>query len=225
MSLFPPPQARMASLRVMELRDVPFAVRLHQDHLSQGFFVELGEKFLRRYYRTFLTSPAAVALVAEVDHQPAGFLVGCTDADVHRRHVARLERWRLARAGAASLLVRPELAGKFIRTRAQRYTRSLRHAGHEPAGEAPNERVGTLSHIAVDQAMRRHGVGSRLVNGFVNIARVHGVGHLQLQTSPSNANARQFYVDLGWQEQEQIHDNEGGVWIPFVKKLVTRNHT
>ncbi|MFB9966425.1 GNAT family N-acetyltransferase [Sinosporangium siamense] len=209
----------MATLRVMELRDVPAVIRLHQDHLAQGFFVELGETFLRRYYRTFLTSPAAVALVAEVGGQLAGFLVGCTDAEVHRRHVAHLEGWRLARAGAASLLLHPVLAGKFVRTRAQRYAQRLRHATQETSGQTPAERTGTLSHLAVDQAMRRHGVGSRLVTGFVDIAKVHGVGCLRLHMAPSNVDARRFYTNLGWKEQESLRDSEGGTWIPFAKDL------
>ncbi|MEW1839730.1 GNAT family N-acetyltransferase [Nonomuraea angiospora] len=185
MSLFPPSRALTVLLRVMELRDVATAVRLHRAHLAEGFFVQLGDRLLRRYYLTYLTSPAAVALVAEVDRRMVEFLLGCTDVDIHRHHVARMERRRLARAGAAALLVRPELTGSFIRTRAQRYAQRLRAAGREASEHEPGERAGVLNHIAVDERMRRRGVGSRLVAAFADIAEVHGLRRLDLHAAQS----------------------------------------
>ncbi|MGW0197174.1 GNAT family N-acetyltransferase [Nonomuraea sp. NPDC003201] len=219
MSLFPPPRALTVSLRVMELRDVAAAVRLHRAHLAEGFFVQLGDRFLRRYYLTYLTSPAAVAMVAEVNRRMAGFLLGCTDVDIHRHHVARMERWRIARAGAAALLVRPELTGRFIRTRAQRPARRLRAAGRDASEHEPREPAGVLSHIAVDDRMRRCGVGSRLVADFANIAEVYGVRRLDLHTGQSDVSAQQFYRDLGWHQQDVLHDSEGRAWVPFHKHL------
>jgi ribosomal protein S18 acetylase RimI-like enzyme len=200
----------------MELRDIPAVVRLHRTDLSQGFFVELGDKFLSRYYRTFLTSPAAVALIAEIGGERAGFLVGCTDAAVHHRHVIRLERWRLARAGATSLLLRPSLTAKFMRTRAQRYTRGIKRArDHAPGGAAESGRAGVLSHIAVRDDLRRHGVGRTLVTAFVNIAKVHGVQRLQLQAAADNLAAQRFYGNLGWKSEADVQDTDGKAWIAY----------
>lgn len=217
MTLSLSPRTPVVSLRVMELRDIPAVVHMHRINLSQGFFVELGDKFLSRYYRTFLTSPAAVALIAEVDGERAGFLVGCTDAAVHHRHVIRLERWRLARAGAASLLLRPALTAKFMRTRAQRYTRGLKRArGHAPAGTTESQRTGVLSHIAVRDDLRRHGVGRALVTAFVNIAKVHGVECLQLQAAADNTAAQRFYEGLGWKQDAEIQDPDDKTWISYV---------
>ncbi|MFC4563413.1 GNAT family N-acetyltransferase [Nocardiopsis mangrovi] len=202
----------------MELSDVPAAVHLHRSNLPTGFFVELGERFLGRYYRTFLTSPAAVALVAEVEGRPAGFLVGCTDEIVHRRHIMRLDRWRLARAGAASLLVRPELTARFMRTRAQRYIRGMRRAT-EGQTAVTSGRTGMLSHIAVDASHRRTGVGAALVAGFTDIARVHGVDRLRLYTAGDNEPAQRFYERLGWEKQEEQPDMDGKLWTHFVLEL------
>ncbi|MFC3996221.1 GNAT family N-acetyltransferase [Nocardiopsis sediminis] len=208
------------SLRVMELSDVPTAVHLHRANLPSGFFVELGERFLSRYYRTFLTSPAAVALVAVVEGRAAGFLVGSTDERVHRRHVLQLERWQLARAGAGALIVRPELTARFMRTRAQRYLRGIRRASDPPAAhDTPQGRTGMLSHIAVDAPHRRTGVGVALVNGFAEIARVHGVDLLRLYTAHDNEPAQRFYERLGWQRQEQQPDMDGKAWTPFILEL------
>ncbi|MFI9843661.1 GNAT family N-acetyltransferase [Nonomuraea sp. NPDC051941] len=216
----PPSPRPAASLRVMELRDIPAVVRLHAADLPHGFFVELGERFLARYYRTFLTSPAGVALVAEVDGELAGFLVGSTDAATHHRHVIRLDRWQLARAGAVSLLVRPKLTARFVRTRIQRYARGIRRASDDGRpGTAQRKRQGMLSHIAVDETKRRSGVGSKLVATFVEVARAHGVEHVQLQTAPDNGAAQDFYANLGWKRQDAVHDGDDRAWVPFVLEL------
>ncbi|WP_241485130.1 GNAT family N-acetyltransferase [Nocardiopsis potens] len=213
-----PTETPAVSLRVMELDDVPTAVRLHRANLPSGFFVELGDRFLARYYRTFLTSPAAVALVAEVDGRPAGFLVGSTDEAVHRRHVMHFSRWDLARAGVTSLLVRPGLTVRFMRTRARRYLRGMRRTG-AAAARAEQGRSGALSHIAVDAAVRRGGVGAALVTGFTGIARVHGVEWLHLYTGRGNEAAQRFYRRLGWEPQPVQYDIDGEPWVPFLLRL------
>ncbi|WP_046470271.1 GNAT family N-acetyltransferase [Allosalinactinospora lopnorensis] len=207
------------SLRVMELGDVPTVVRLHRANLPAGFFVELGDRFLGRYYRTFLTSPAAVALIAEVEGTAVGFLVGATDEVVHHRHVMHLNRWDLARCGMASLLVRPELTARFVRTRARRYLRGMRR--RRSAGSAQEEwgRTGVLSHIAVQTRLRGAGVGAALVGGFVEIAKVHGVERLRLFTSCDNEPAQRFYKRLGWQTRPEQCDADGKRWVPFTLDL------
>ncbi|MDA2813440.1 GNAT family N-acetyltransferase [Nocardiopsis sp. RSe5-2] len=232
-----PSETPAVSLRAMELDDVPTVVRLHRANLPSGFFVELGDRFLGRYYRSFLTSPAAVALVAESGGAAAGFLVGSTDEAAHHRHLMRFSRWDLARAGLASLLVRPELTARFMRTRARRYLRGMRRSpGPGPAGSGRNAdggggtgggegtggaplRTGVLSHIAVDSGVRRSGVGAVLVGGFTGIARVHGVERLRLYTGHDNQAAQRFYRRLGWEEQPVQHDIDGVPWTPFVLDL------
>ena len=222
MSSLPPTETPVVSLRVMELRDVPLAVRLHRLNLPAGFFVELGDRFLERYYRTFLTSPAAVALVAEVDGRPAGFLVGSMDEAVHHDHMLQLERWRLARAGMMSLLVRPELTVRFVRTRARRYIRGIRRSEPGPgAGADRGEqlRTGVLSHVAVEENMRRAGVGATLVERFADIARLHGTRRLRLYTSGDNESAKRFYERLCWEPQAEQADMDGKLWTPFIFEL------
>ncbi|MCK9872366.1 GNAT family N-acetyltransferase [Nocardiopsis dassonvillei] len=220
MSSLPPTETPVVSVRVMELRDVPVAVRLHRLNLPTGFFVELGDHFLERYYRTFLTSPAAVALIAEVDGSPAGFLVGSLDEVVHHHHMLQLERWRLARAGMMSLLVRPELTVRFVRTRARRYARGIRrsNAGTNTDQEA-RFRTGVLSHVVVEEHTRRAGVGALLVERFAAIARLHGTRRLRLYTSYDNEPAKRFYERLHWESQENQADMDGKLWTPFTLDL------
>ncbi|WP_435107112.1 GNAT family N-acetyltransferase [Nocardiopsis synnemataformans] len=223
MSATTPTGTPPVSLRVMELSDVPVAVHLHRTNLPTGFFVELGDRFLSRYYRTFLTSPAAVALVAEVEGRAVGFLVGSTDEAVHHRHVIDLSRWDLARAGVTALLFRPELTARFMRTRARRYLKGIRRAPERATtsqeGPRGTVRAGVLSHIVVDSTLRRGGVGAVLVKGFASIARVHGVKRLSLYTSHDNHAAQRFYQRLGWQSHPWQTDIDGKSWTPFTLDL------
>ncbi len=76
-----------------------------------------------------------------------------------------------------------------------------------------------LSHIAVDETRRRSGVGSKLVATFVEVAKAHGVEQLQLQTSPDNGAAQDFYANLGWKRQNAVHDGDDRAWVPFVLEL------
>lgn len=215
-----PMETPVVSVRVMELRDVPAVARLHTRNLPAGFFVELGDRFLERYYRTFLTSPAAVALIAEVQDRPAGFLVGSLDEEVHHYHMLRLERWRLARAGMFSLMFRPELTLRFIRTRARRYVRGVRRSGAPPE-EAGNRRVrtGMLSHVAVEESMRRNGVGAILVERFAAVTRLHGTQRLRLYTGCDNEPAKRFYKRMGWRPGAEESDMDGKLWTPFTLEL------
>ena len=85
-------------LRGMHVDDLEFVIAQHMSHFPAGFFAKLGSRFLREYYRSFLTGPCATSLVAEQDGQQVGYLAGTVDPVEHRRHVLT----RHGRAGLAS---------------------------------------------------------------------------------------------------------------------------
>ncbi|MFI0449676.1 GNAT family N-acetyltransferase [Actinomadura sp. 6N118] len=211
----PKPEATTVMLRVMELSDVPLVAELHRRCLHQGFFVDLGERFLGHYYRTFVTSPAAVTLVAEREGVFAGFLVGTVDERVHRRHVARLDRGRLARAGALSLTLRPRLTAKFVRTRARRYAQGLDRARQSGTESRPSKTTGVLHHMAVNDTARRSGVGRMLVDGYATLARTQGTSRLTLEAREDNPGAQRFYEDLGWTPRDKHAGVDGGEWLTY----------
>ncbi|WP_395111476.1 GNAT family N-acetyltransferase [Actinomadura sp. SCN-SB] len=213
------PQAAMLMLRVMEIGDVPQVADLHRRYLHQGFFVDLGERFLGHYYRTFVTSPAAVALVGECDGAFAGFLVGTVDERVHRRHVANLDRARLVRAGALSLSMRPRLTARFVRTRARRYAQGLEQARQSGMQPRTPTTAGVLHHMAVDGARRRSGVGRMLARGFVALARTQGTRRLTLEVLEENRAARLFYEGLGWTPRDMHDGVDGEHWLTYGMNL------
>ncbi|MFD9940377.1 GNAT family N-acetyltransferase [Nonomuraea sp. NPDC059023] len=98
----------------------------------------------------------------------------------------------------------------------RRYARGIRAAG---TTEGTSRRTGVLNHIAVHQELRRCRVGSALVSGFVDIAKVHGVERLVLQAEQDNEAAHRLYADLGWKRGAPVRDAEGKTWTPFVLDL------
>src|SRR3546814_16558598 len=85
--------APVIGVRPMNEHDLVRAARLHREHLPHGLFPSLGERFLRRYLRTYLNTPTAVALAIEGEHGMFGFLCGTVERRAHRepdlRHHAR----------------------------------------------------------------------------------------------------------------------------------------
>jgi ribosomal protein S18 acetylase RimI-like enzyme len=203
----------------MDAEDLPFVTRLHRAYLPEGFFVQLGDAFLRSYYRSYLTSPASVALIGEVDGVRAGFLVGTVDHDAYTRHVGRHHRAKLFAAGARALLRRPGLARTLIGTRLARYGSRLRRARHRPAADDQPTRVGVLSHLAVEQPMRRTGLGRALVVSYSGIALLHGTRRLRLDARAESGAARRLYLSLGWRPGEEYRDADGVRWARFSREL------
>ena len=204
-------------VRSLSEADVSFAAALHRDALD-GFFVELGEPFLRQYYETFISSPFAVALIASVDGQPRGILVGTVDHGAHYRWIARHRRTALALSAVRALIGRPRLAASFVRTRAGRYARGVvrlarRRGRSEPTHIGPI--TGVLTHVAVLPASRDNGVGSTLVGRYVEEAFAGVATRLRVATK-SEDGATAFYRRLGWRDDGSMQNLDGAVFDVLV---------
>jgi GNAT superfamily N-acetyltransferase len=207
------------SLRVRSMRigDEHFSSALHELALAPEFFISLGPRFLRAYHRTFVQSPFAVALVAECDSRPVGFLLGTFDESAHRTFTVRRHGWRLAMVGGPALAARPWLVTRFLRVRAWRYARTLlrfiRPSPLQATQSRPTRVTGTLTHIAVEPACRLSGVGKALVATFVDIASERGGPQLRVVTRDDTSGAVRFYEHLGWSRGPTAVDVDGQTWI------------
>jgi GNAT superfamily N-acetyltransferase len=134
----------VTALRVRPLAttDIGAAVDLHRAVLHMEFISRCGRAFVRRYYRAWLESPAAIALVAEDGSGGvAGVLLGATDPAVHTEAMVKGHGAALAVRMALAAAVRPRLAREVVATRVARYLRGLWRIAsggrrHSPATDA-----------------------------------------------------------------------------------------
>lgn len=205
-----------AVVRPLELRDTHWSAALHETALPTGLFPSLGRRFLAEYHRSFLIGTEGVALVAEVDGRPAGFVVGAFDERAHYRQVVHGRGPRLALIAGGALVRRPATLLRFLRTRARRYLRGLRRlVARRPTASGGGEAVAALLHIAVEPTMRNQGLGFELVRAFEAAAQAHGVDEAVVKTS----DAASFYEVLGWQTAGRCVDLDGNAHVLLRRHL------
>jgi ribosomal protein S18 acetylase RimI-like enzyme len=213
-------------VRSMNVGDLSAAARLHANLLPHGFFPRLGQRFLRAYYRTFLSSPHGIGLVACLAGQPVGVLVGTAHNAAHYRWVIQHHGVSLAWLGGLAMLVRPTVAGWFVRTRLRRYARRLLRLPLRPvptrrdggAGDPPGDPA-VLTHVMVTADAQRQGVGAALVDRFAVAARTAGASRAMLVTFAGQAGAGSFYKRLGWEHLEDRRGRDGWQLSVFARPL------
>lgn len=193
--------------------DLDFCAQLHTQALPHGFFASLGPGFMRAYYRTFLTSPHATALVASTRGHRMGFVVGVLHAKGHAQWVMRHHGAGLALRGVAALAVRPRLAVRFVRSRVGRYAATWRRhrkpESQQAATPRPDSTPAVLSHMAVVPGARGTGIGSELVRSFEATASEAGARGAILTTLAGTEGSGSFYAGLGWDRRRSRANLDG----------------
>lgn len=203
--------SRQVAIRHLDGSGVDFAARLHRQALPHGLFPRLGHAFLRVYHHAFCRSPHAIALVAEVNGRPAGFLVGTVRQREHYRWLLADSGGRLLGRAVLGVLRRPPLAWRILRTRASRYLAALARLGRtgSPQASRASGRAGVLTHVAVSTDARGGGVGAQLVDAFLREAGAHGIAVARLTTLSGPEGAGDFYRRLGWDRVAERSDWDG----------------
>jgi ribosomal protein S18 acetylase RimI-like enzyme len=205
------------TVRCLAAGDLPAAARLHATLLPHGFFPRLGQRFLRAYYRTFMSSPHGIGLVACVAGQPVGVLVGTAHNAAHYRWVIQHHGVSLAWLAILAMLVRPTVAVWFVRTRLRRYARRLLHLPVRPApagrdagsGDPAAGDLAVLTHVMVSGDTQGRGIGTALVERFAVVARTAGASRAMLVTFAGQDGASAFYKRLGWEHLEDRPSRDG----------------
>lgn len=202
------PKIEIHPLAHGELKD---ASALHERELRHEFLTRFGPGFLARYYKAFVESPYATALVARVpevsggERRLDGVLIGTFDTGAHYAYLVREHGWPLTACTVLQCLRRPKLAWDLLRTRLVRYARgvyrSLRYAvtseKRESSQKSP-ERVGFLAYVATAGDRRGLGIGKALVEAYAEQARLAGLDRLELVTFPDERGAGSFYTNMNW---------------------------
>ena len=208
----------------LEPADLAAAVVLHERLLPHGFFVDLGTRFMCRYYRGYIESPHGYGVVARSGDKVVGALVGTVD---HARHAAWTTRRlpALALTGGTALALRPRMVKRFLLTRLGRYARAVGRriwrlcaAGEAVAGDT-SAQVAVLAHVFVDPEHQGSGLGARLVEGFISRARAAGATRAELVTLAGTAGAGSFYAAHGWRRPGGAHQIDGRSYHTYILDL------
>lgn len=199
----------------------------------------LGPAFLRRWQQAHLTSPHAVALVAEQaddasDDAPddagrsgarvRGLLLGVTDRRAHREHLLRHHGLDLARAGAAASLDGPRVVQRWARVRSGPLvsavtllpTRGAAAAAARRAQDAVTDVRTTVlvDAVVVDSAVRGTGVGRQLLRTLAARAASTGAERVEARV-PWGSGAEGFFAACGWTASSTRPSPRGGFETPF----------
>lgn len=174
------------TVRPLQEADVKQAVDIHIRAIPYSINSLLGEKHLADIYRTMVRMDGALALVA-IDG--AGRVVGVVTGLLDPRMILRaMARPVILGPLAVRLLAHPQVI--MVSLSAIFGTASRRPRGVRTL----------LSSIAVADAARGQGVGTRLVAALDAAFTTRGITHYWLETRCSNPAALAFYAKLGFVE-------------------------
>ena len=189
-------------IRPARVADVAAMARIHRESMPTAFLPTLGDRFLRRLYRTATLDRRAVTLVAATRGEVVGFATAVPSVRAFYRRFA-LRDGVAAGLAAAPALVRPSVYRRAIET--ARY----------PSGSDTLPAAELLS-IAVAGPYRSQGVGIELMTAAGRSLAHHGVREYKVVVGADNAGANRFYERLavGPAERMDVHDGvASNVWV------------
>lgn len=171
---------------------------LHIDAFPDSVLARLGPDVMERYYDWQLSGPHdVVAIVAEVDGQPAGYLFGGVFRGSTIGFVKR-EKWLLFRSVLRHPgVLRSSLGWRRIALAGRLLARRPSPPAPEAPAAVPPRSFGVLA-IAVDPRAQGRGVGRALMAETTARARAQGFERLHLSVHPDNEQALRFYRGLGF---------------------------
>jgi ribosomal protein S18 acetylase RimI-like enzyme len=197
------------TVRLMQPKDVPAAVAVHQRAFPSFFLTFLGPRFLHLLYSKVLDEQGGVALVAEDQGgQVCGFVAGVSDQSGFYSRLARRNWLAFSLTSLQALLRRPKIAARLLR--ALTYGRSSREAAAQAL----------LMSIAVLPECNAQGVGQKLVRRFLQAMQDRRVPAVSLTTDrDANEHANRFYQRLGFQLARSYVTREGRAMNEYVIDL------
>ena len=197
------------TLGPLHASDVPDVARLHKESFPGFFLSELGEPFLRQFYRGHLQDPSAVSVVLRNETgRPTGCVVGTTEpAGFYRRLLMR--RWLgFALGGARAALARPAALPRLLK--------AVRYRG----GAHSSEAGALLSSICLTPALQGTGEGSRLLKEWEAAVAARGIPRAYLATDAiDNDGVNAFYARHGWSLLETYCTTEGRQMNRYTREL------
>lgn len=195
----------------VEHRDARSLARLHRQAFPGFFLAQLGEPFLREFYRGFVDDPSSITVVARDEHGCAvGAVVGTSEPASFFRRLLRRRLLGLGIASFRALVRRPRTLGRLARGALYR-------------GEVGNQLApagALLSSICTSPDSRGTGLGRRLISEWEGVAADMGARTAHLSTDAlENERVNRFYSEIGWICDRQYSTREGRQMNLYTKDL------
>lgn len=177
----------MTSLRTLRPEDVRACAALHRRAFPSFFLSELGEPFLREFYRGFVGGEDAVSVVAaDPSGRIIGVVVGTTEPRGFFKRLLARRWWAFALASASFAVRKPRHIPRLLRAVLYR-------------GEIPVAVDGALlSSICVDPNAAP-GTGRALLEAFTARGHINAIDAAFLTTDArDNDRVNRFYQLSGW---------------------------
>jgi ribosomal protein S18 acetylase RimI-like enzyme len=186
------------SVARLDARHVDAVAAIHRAAFPGFFLSQLGDAFLRLYYRQFTAASDTIAYTASQHGQPIAFVAGAVDpSGFYRRLFAR--RWLSFGVAALPAVLRDP-------RRLRRVLRGATHARENPAGSS----VAGLFSLAVAPASQGVGVGRALVRAFLDDAAARCCREIRLTTdAAANDAVNAFYHSCGFERRTTFRTPEG----------------
>jgi ribosomal protein S18 acetylase RimI-like enzyme len=180
--------------------DVPGIVAAHASAFPGFFLTLLGSRFLGLFYGGFVGDPQACLLVAEGPGGVVGFLAGVRDPDGFFRRLRARRGAQLAMSAMPALLRHP------LRVAERLLSAAVYRGDHPP--DLPGYWL--LSSLGVHADAARGGVGTQLVDRYLEEATRAGAGGVYLLTDGrANDSALRFYGRRGFHTHASLRRRDG----------------
>jgi ribosomal protein S18 acetylase RimI-like enzyme len=169
--------------------DLESVTGIHLSSFPNFFLTQLGEKFVREYYRIVLRYPNAIFLVARKQFDTVGFITGFKNPKLfygfYKSHF-----FKLAFLAFISISKKPSLVLPVLRKVHSLYTNRIDMTITYDDIE--------ISSIAVHPRWQKGGIGSALMKRFISISCQMNASSVYLLTDKhNNVDTNNFYIKHG----------------------------
>ncbi len=180
-----------STIRTAFKPDLSAIVKCHLEAFPGFFLSVMGPLFLRKYYGIYLDYDKGIVLVAEFEGQLLGFVAGFQDPASYYAKM-RDNRLSLGLAALAALWRHPTAIRRALFNR--------RRIQSESSTNATTDEDARIGMLAVDPSAQGGGIGRKLVEEFIAVAKSRGVHRIDLTTDAvGNDSVNAFYQRIGFQ--------------------------
>jgi|NOAtaT_6_FD_contig_61_2806829_length_1255_multi_3_in_0_out_0_2 ribosomal protein S18 acetylase RimI-like enzyme len=178
--------------QLAQLEDLEAIAYLHMKAFPNFFLTAMGLSFVREYYRAVLEFPDSIAMVIQRENKLLGFIVGFGNPEAFYDFY-RKRRLRLVGLTFWAIIRKPYLIKRILL--------NFRRVSDIKTPESDIE----LSSLAVTPDEQGRGIGTKLIQSFLQIATERKYQNVYLTTdSQSNDSVNYFYSKLGFILEESF---------------------